>query len=565
MAHWSSGYADFHEEIWALLPEPSGPLRLPCRECDATFPKLDALREHIFSSHPVARPVLVYRGVVCGDARLLVQQHTKPSDWEVSHCTWARVDDIEVDPAELGARLTAARGIVNVRAGNKRSERTYEFDFSIASDRDLHGVDTAAEQLLASDVLTANAISAFYDRALAFETARNYAGGIAEYLYWLAGRRTGVDPATAVRNREKLNRAAHLLGDVHRPLAHAITSVICFHFNHFDDAEHRALSPRLRAVSGRLARMWATKTETVDRSRISGGLAHLEQLLMDDYTASLVDLCSQPLAGAASDTVASFDYRSAEPYDRAKAALFIAEHHIATGDPRAVAAVREASQNGLPEQWADSRLDLTTNEGSTWQTAAETATARIGKTGGAQPAAKPATRSRNLRSERTSPRTETGDLAGVPLKENPAAAATPSDPARIATTPANLYPERAGTTDGPRTTGLASGTTAHPTSEAPATSNGARTPRKHRLAATPAHSTAAAQARARKEAAPATGTSNASIPAPQVSDTPPWETRGATPNHNDGPANEVPGKNDASSENDEPQKPWRRLFHRRRR
>ncbi|WP_280439396.1 hypothetical protein [Nocardia cyriacigeorgica] len=376
LAHWSTGYADFHEEIWAPPPEPPRPLRLPCKECGATFSDADLLREHIFGEHPVSRPVLLRSGIACGDAQLLVQQRTSAHDWSVANCTSARLNGTEIDPVELGERLAAAHGIVVVELGNTRSNRTYEFDFSIPTADDLHGVDTAVETLLAAGDISMSTISSFFDRAQSFETARNYAGGIAEYLYWLAGRRTGVDPATAARYREKLNIAADLLGEIRRPVALAITSLISFHFNHFDEAGSRALSPRLRAVSGRLAQMWAANTEVVGVGPLTGPLSHLERRLLDDDTSVLIELCSHPLDAGASARVAAFAHHGLDHYDRVKALVFIAEHHIVTKDPRAASAVRDASQNGLPEHWVNSRLDLTTSEGSTWQTAPDAQASR---------------------------------------------------------------------------------------------------------------------------------------------------------------------------------------------
>ncbi|MEU1950834.1 hypothetical protein [Nocardia rhamnosiphila] len=369
MAHWSTGYADFHEEVYAPPPLPPRPPRLPCPECGAVFSAADALRDHVFGTHPVARPTLLHRGLVCGDTRLLVQRQTDPADWNVLNCVWARVDGADVAPDQLGSRLSTADGIVGVEVGNNRSQATYEFDFAVAAQEDLDGVDGVLTELIADGDITSESISGFYDRTLAFPSAKSYAGGIAEYLYWLAGRQ-GLGSSATERNHDKLNRAAHQLRDIQRPVALAITSVISFYCNHFDEAANRALSPRLHAVSTRLARMLAADTDHADPGQITGRLAHLEFMLMDEYAQSLVELCSHPLDSSTSDIVAQFDYRAAERYDRVKILLFLAEHHLATGDPRVVQLVRTAGQNGVPEHWVESRLDLITDEGSTWQTAA---------------------------------------------------------------------------------------------------------------------------------------------------------------------------------------------------
>lgn len=368
MAHWSSGYADFHEELYAEPLIPSGPPLLRCTECGATLDGLDALREHLFLAHPIAHPVLIHRGRICGDARLLVQRPTEAADWAVMNCASARVNDDAVSPADLGPLLSAARGVVDVQLYNDRSNRKYEFDFAIAHDDDLRGVDAELLRAIKDGDIASNSISMFYERSLEFPTAQNYSGGIAEYLYWMASRRVETDTATAVRNREKLNNAAHLLSDISRPAALAITSLISFHFNHFEDAAQRALSPGLRDAAARLDRMLTSSITATDIARIDGGLSQVEQLLVDEKTASLLALCSLPLDRSTTRDVAEFA-RSEDPHDQLKAHLFAAEHHLATGDPRAAQLVRTARQTGLSERWLNARLDLITEEGSTWHTA----------------------------------------------------------------------------------------------------------------------------------------------------------------------------------------------------
>ncbi|MBV7705446.1 hypothetical protein NOVA_21945 [Nocardia nova] len=298
--------------------------------------------------------------------RILVQRLPQPTDWAVAHCDWAEVAGARVAPHELGERLSHADGIVEVRVGNGKATRTHEFDFAIASEYDMHGVDSALGRLIADGDITSGSISAFYDQALQFDSALHYTGGISEYLYWLADRRNRTERSSATRHREKLNRAAQLLADVNRPAALAITSLISFHFNHFDEAANRALSSRLRAVAARLDRMLSVATTPADLQGVAGALVHLEPLLMDELTASLIELCSQPLDASSHEIVANFDYRGMDSYDRMKALLFITEHHLALHDPRAVRLVRETRQNGVPENWVNSRSDLITNEGSKW-------------------------------------------------------------------------------------------------------------------------------------------------------------------------------------------------------
>ncbi|MFF0242221.1 hypothetical protein ACFYRW_18650 [Rhodococcus pyridinivorans] len=261
-----------------------------------------------------------------------------------------------------------------MRLGNDRSQREYEFDFAIAEEADLRGVEQELARFIADGVVNSSSINAFFERTLAFPTARNYAGGITEYLYWLAGRGQALDATAKVRNREKLNKAADMLRDLHRPAALAVTSLISFHFNQFGEAAYRALSPHLGTVAERLGRMLTVRTTPADLIEVPGAASHLEQLLADDRTRDLIKLCSLPLSGESSAEVSNFDLATVDGYDLTKAALFIAEHHLATGDPRAAPLVRAGSKNGLPDHWVNARLDCITDEGPPWNTAPATTT-----------------------------------------------------------------------------------------------------------------------------------------------------------------------------------------------
>lgn len=276
-------------------------------------------------------------------------------------------------PADLGDLLSKRRGIVDVELGNAKSKRRYEFDISIATDGDLEGVDRALADLIEHREVQPNTINDFIVHAQTFSSAQNYSGGIAEYLYWFAARTSATDSDVSTRHRNKLNQAAHLLLDVRRPAADAITSLISFHFNHFDTAAARALSPRLKTVATRLDRMLADAPGTADRSQAVGELAGVEQLLMDEKTAKLLELCSLPLDRATTEDVARFHVEKRSTPDTFKVVLFSAEHHLATRDPRAEGLVRTAGRYGLPEGWVNERLDLITTEGFTWQTAPTTA------------------------------------------------------------------------------------------------------------------------------------------------------------------------------------------------
>ncbi|OZE26966.1 hypothetical protein CH278_25750 [Rhodococcus sp. 05-2254-5] len=274
-----------------------------------------------------------------------------------------------MQPHELGEVLSARRGIVGVELGNAKSTRRYEFDVAIANAADLEAVDGLLADLVENREVLPNTINDFFIRAQSFPTAHNYAGGIAEYLYWLAARSSASESEVSIRHKNKLNQAAHLLRDVRRPAADAITSLISFHSNHFDAASQRALSSHFRRVANRLETMLDDSPGITDPSKLSGYFVDVERLLMDERTASLVELCSLPLDRSTSENVASIDLGRSPTPDTFKIVLFSSEHHLATRDQRAEALIQSAGRYGLPEHWVNDRLDLITTEGFTWQTA----------------------------------------------------------------------------------------------------------------------------------------------------------------------------------------------------
>ncbi|MGW9565173.1 hypothetical protein [Prescottella equi] len=540
MAHWSSGYADFHDELYAEPTTPLAPPLLHCTDCDATFTDLPELRQHVFATHPTAHPGLTFRGKPCGDARLLVQNLTASSDWLTTNTTWIRINDVDVALEDFGAQMSQAQGITDVRLGNDRSNREFSFDFAAPTAADLRGVDDALGRLIDNGRLDVGSISTFIDRAHRYPTARNYTDGIAEYLYWLSGRQSGVDVATSVRNHDKLNRAAHLLGDVHRPAAQAITSLISLYFNHFDEAADRALSPRLRDLARRLGRMLMARTRPEDRAGIEGRMSPLELLLADRRTADLITLCSLPLDSTTTAAVSEFDCAGNDTHDLLKYHLFTAEHHLATGDPRAGQFVRTGSKNGLPDHWVNARLDLLTHKGSACPTLptspAQTATAATpseSRETGSGNRPKPTQQANEVR-KKTAPLNRTSVLKATPESTPPAMGS------RATGVTPRLDP---GATPriGNRRTSEANATAPGPIHQLPPIRRGAGATRKtsaveHRPATTPTTS------------GPPAGPTHAT---PDVASTPPWSTS---------PGNQSPRRHTTDDTGDTKKSLLKRLF-----
>ncbi|MTE14157.1 hypothetical protein [Nocardia aurantiaca] len=318
------------------------------------------LREHRFATHPVERPLLKHRDRPCGRARFTVRQLYGPLDWQVEHCIRAIVNGVAISPADLGEHLFSERGMVKVELASEDAVSSYEFDIAIPAENDLNGMDRMLREVLEAGKVNAATISEFFEHTTMFLSATEYADAIADYLYWFAGRHSDIDQATADRHREKLKRASAVLRDFNRPVALTICSLISFYFNHFEDAARRAPHQLLGNLSTRMADLAATRTRPRPKAAVKGELSTLERALIDRRTADIIGLLRLPMTEQTTVDIVEFTCAEADFYDTCKITLFTAEHHLASGDPRATQVLHSAGRIGLPERWVNARLDLIT-------------------------------------------------------------------------------------------------------------------------------------------------------------------------------------------------------------
>lgn len=224
LAGWAQPYLEFHEQPYEAPVEPILPPPVRCRQCDEVFEDHDARQAHMFHAHPFDRPVLILRGRMCSDARMIVAFASDPSDWESRNCESATIDDVEVAVEDLGAELSTRSGVVVVVLDSGRAKRRYEFDIDVPTTSDLEGVDRELAVLIGEAELDLGTIDAFIDRCAPFRTAGRYADGVADYLYWRAWRSREARSGEQAQYEDKLNKSAHILAGFDRPAARAIVS-----------------------------------------------------------------------------------------------------------------------------------------------------------------------------------------------------------------------------------------------------------------------------------------------------------------------------------------------------
>lgn len=348
MGFWHTGYMEFHEptggEGWARPAKPTPPA-YPCRRCGLIFSSEQDLHVHAFGGHSIRRPILVLMGRECGRSRLTVTTPTSPANWVTRNAQRAAVNGRRVAPEEIAPLLSAQRsGVFDVELANDSIVQEFQFEFNLAEEDDLWGVDAALEHLIEGHELDLRAIDKFIMQGKRHLSASRYMAGLADYLYGVL-RREGIDPAIPVNAsyEAKYDQAVGVLGAFDRPAAEAICGLVGFHYNQFDRAMIKTRSERVAAVSLRLQAMLARKPWIPD-DLSSAPHTSLDIALSDSVIDRVLQWCAIPLDGSAkgraADIVAALPEQ--RPNDALKLRLIVAEHFLAAGDLDA--ALRQAEE-----------------------------------------------------------------------------------------------------------------------------------------------------------------------------------------------------------------------------
>lgn len=341
MAFWQTGYMEFHEptgEGFGLRSEPSPPT-YPCPKCGLEFSSERDFRVHAFAGHATPRPLLVFRGRECGRSRLVVTTETSPAHWVMRNAQSVIVNGWPATPGDAAAFLSSQRsGVSDVVVTNGGVSQTFQFEFSLADEEDLQGVDAALARLIDGGELSLRSIDDFIMRSKPYPTASRYLSGLADYLYGVLAREGAaesglVGESAGAAYQGKYDRAVVILGAFDRLPAEAICGIVAFHYNQFDRAMTKTKSQRVAEVSLRFQAM-LTGAHWLDGDLSSSPHSSLDFALSDSLIEQVLEWSALPLDGSASGRVVELvaNLPSQRPYDAFKLHMIAAEHFLAAGD-----------------------------------------------------------------------------------------------------------------------------------------------------------------------------------------------------------------------------------------
>lgn len=343
MGFWHTGYMEFHEptdEGTGTRVEP-WPVLFLCSACGVEFSTERDLRVHTFEGHPARRPVLVFRGRECGRSRLTVSSETLAEDWAIRTTDAIMLNDTLTSVATAIEVLSSQRsGVVDVTLMNKHVTQAFQFEFTLADDEDLSGVDAALERLIDGAELSLRAIDDFIIRSKRYPTAGRYLSGLANYLYGVLSREGSAESGIADGSHEgggyegKYDKAVRILGSFDRAPAEAICGIVAFHYNQFDRAMTKTKSQRVAEVSLRFQALLRSESWPSGDLSLSPH-SSLDFALSDSAIEQVLKWSALPLDGTAVvDDVAEMNASigSQRPYDAFKLHLVAAEHALASRD-----------------------------------------------------------------------------------------------------------------------------------------------------------------------------------------------------------------------------------------
>jgi hypothetical protein len=342
MGFWHTGYMEFHEptgegtgHLVTVLPD-----MFPCRTCGVEFSTEPDLRVHTFEGHRIQRPVLVLKGRECGRSRLTITRETVADDWAIRNADTITLNGARTSVASAAKVLSSTRsGVVNVALSNQDLVQFFQFEFTLAGEDDLNGVDAALARLIDSGELSLRAIDDFIMRSKRYPTSARYLSGLANYLYGVLAREGITESGVRDESHDeggyqgKYDQAVGILGSFDRPPAEAICGIVAFHYNQFERAMTKTKSQRVAEVSLRFQAL--VKGE----AWLSGNLSQsshpsLDMALSDSVIEQVLGWSALPLDGTAVGDIAELatNIGLQRPNDAFKLHMVAAEHALAAGD-----------------------------------------------------------------------------------------------------------------------------------------------------------------------------------------------------------------------------------------
>ena len=347
------------------------PSSFTCDRCGESFSSATARDDHRFKAHPKHKPVLTVQDRELGARRLKITRTLSPSDVRLD-CDRAWLNESEIPACELPTALAGCGtpNVCRIRLRKDSIDKSFELEFSIASDQDLARVESWLKDMARRGGLDSRIVDDFIGTKSDFGTAIGYWDGICSYLYGILAREQRSGSTLDHKDYErKFNNAAETLAGYDRPLARTIVSLIEFHFNHFLKSAALAPESRIGRTSERYVR-WIRSDSTL-RSSGDGmppapSAAHrpppkwaLDRWLTDAVTEKIICWSMRPLPDLAADAddIEARLSNDLPDYDKAKLRVLLGEFYETHGE-RGRASMHAQSLRHVPgfEAWAEKHL-----------------------------------------------------------------------------------------------------------------------------------------------------------------------------------------------------------------
>ena len=328
-----------------------------CPECQAEFPSMDNLGDHLTTKHPILQPYLLF-----GGARVshdwVIRQAMDASDLQIMNAKEVALgingDQLRSISCEAFLQvLNRTRyGTLELQLRNRGACRRYVIHVLVPKQDDLRRIeDLFTEHLVRNDVSVSDV--RHFDEILSVGgAAREYASALADYVYGiLAKDSAGQTTLPFEEFPNKLKRSLDIVKAFKTPLAATITSSIRFNLNDFQSSWRPCGTPLLDNA------FWFFRRRALEKS--GGHFKSTDRQTkplcpVDAVTHTILDTLDKPNPIPTLQNMTLRHDLSHE--DRVKVCVLLADQS-ADLDPECVAACQAVLQfNPIFGRWANRTL-----------------------------------------------------------------------------------------------------------------------------------------------------------------------------------------------------------------
>tara|TARA_Y100000590_G_C15535230_1_gene944760 strand:- start:71 stop:985 length:915 start_codon:yes stop_codon:yes gene_type:complete len=264
---------------------------------------------------------------------MTISNQTPASCWEFINVEQVSINDREpVSPEQAKEKLSRlTTGVANITLLGGNSDQHFNFQFAVAKEEHLQGVDDAVLQLAQIGSLSVAEIENFNNATSSFHTASNYKAAIANYFYGALARE-GSEDSRVSDYRAKYNQSVEVLKEYSRPIAETICGLVEFHYNDFEQAALRRESQRIAVTSSALLQLLDCRIPNLAANQ--GNKRSLDFVFSDAKTEQVLRLCLSALTiNRAEETERKFEdaIAEADDLDRMKLRVAAAEYCFRNG------------------------------------------------------------------------------------------------------------------------------------------------------------------------------------------------------------------------------------------